>query len=103
MILGWVRRVVGFDAYCTPPLPYTRKQLLIGGLVCLALHPGVALAAMSTRLGMVTKGDEVFIIINPWMIVTLLGIWLLLLAALSTQDRLNYKGTRKRKTHKERK
>ncbi len=101
MLVSWVRRAIGIDSKGRPPLPNSRLQLLIGGIVCFAFHPGVLVVAISTGIVRKSSNQEIYLILNPWVIVTILGIWLVLLAALSSNNIIYNKNDKKVRKSKE--
>lgn len=89
-------KLFGVEEKGWPSFPNTRKQLLIGGLACLAIWPGIGLVLlMADQIG---SGQRAFILLNPMSLIALLGIYLIGQSVFSRKERPKYtKKTAERK------
>lgn len=66
------------------PYPYgTKRKHLIGGIVCLAIWPGIGV--LELLLGIMDSSETWFLVVSPWIVVTVVGISLLMTAATITE------------------
>ena len=89
--MNWRKKLLGIDEKGRPPFHNSRQSLLIGGLVCLLIHPGIVVVTHATGLISLDAGEEKFIMLNPYLLVTVLGVWLSAAAVFSTQEWPKYK------------
>lgn len=67
-------------------LGVSRRDVLIAGVVCLAVWPGLGLIELA--VGLLKSSQVYWLYISPWVLVALLGIWLLGVALLARGERL---------------
>ena len=87
-LLQLMRKAFGVDEKGRPGMPNSRKQILIGGLVCFAIWPGVGV--LLWLAGWYVDTELIYILITPWWLITFLGIVFTGQALLSTKERPKY-------------
>lgn len=65
-------------------MPNSRRQVLIGGLVCLAIWPGIGIVLL--LIGELRPDEAWWLIVSPWIVVTLLGVYLCGQAVLAERE-----------------
>jgi len=62
------------------PFPLgTKRKYAVGGLVCLAIWPGIGFIELLT--GLLEQQESWYLVASPWILITLMGISLLLVPA----------------------
>lgn len=89
------RKLFGVHEKGWPTFPNTRRQLLIGGLVCLVIWPGSGLLLLWT--GQLRGDMEIYSILSPLLLLTVLGTYFLGQGIVSTRERPHF--VRKAKKH----
>lgn len=79
-----LQKLFGVDQKGRPSLPNSRRQLFIGGAICLAIWPGIAVLLQLS--GQLDPGEEAWVFLSPWLLVTLLGVYLVGQAGLAECD-----------------
>ena len=94
-----LQAIFGVDKNGRPTFPNSRRQLLIAGLVCLAIWPGIGLALIAAD--QLDTSEYMYLIVNPFLVVTLLGAYVIGQALLADNERAKFKNnqqaTRKKK------
>lgn len=91
-----LQKVFGVDEKGRPTLPNSRRQLLIGGIVCLLIWPGTGLMLLLTD--QLRPEMRIYAVLSPLLIVTALGIYVIGQAAIATRERPKFtKKTAERK------
>lgn len=86
-----LRRLFGVDAKGRPRLPNSRRQILIGGLLCLAIWPGIAILLLLA--GELDASESGYILLSPWILLTVLGLYLIGQATVATDERPRFTKT----------
>ena len=84
--MSWHKKLFGIEKKGRPLFHNSRKQLFRAGLLCLLIHPGIVLFTVVTGLVRLDFGEEVYILLNPFTLITILGFWIIGMAAFSTHD-----------------
>lgn len=78
-------------------MPNSRRQLVIAGLVCLAIWPGIGLLLLAAGS---LEGQELYAVVSPWLIVTAIGVYFLGMAVFSTKERARFQQKLKKRHSK---
>lgn len=70
-----LRSLFGVNASGKSVLGNTRRQLIIGGIVCLLIWPGLGLVLLAS--GALQPEQRIYAFLSPFLVVTGLGIYLL--------------------------
>ena len=70
-----LRTLFGVDKKRKAALPNSSRQLAVGGILCLLIWPGIGLVLLATDA--LRPGERIYAILSPWLLVTLLGIYLI--------------------------
>ena len=93
-----LRRLFGIDAKGRPGLPNSRRQILVGGLLCLGIWPGIALVMLA--FGEISASKSLYIIVSPWIFVTLLGLYLVGQALVATDEWPRFKKSKMKSSNR---
>lgn len=66
----------------------SRRDVLIGGVVCLAVWPGMGLIELA--LGLLKTSQLYWLYVSPWVLMALLGVWLLGMALFAHGERMEF-------------
>lgn len=95
--MKWLQRLFGVDAQGRPTMPNSRRQLVIAGLICLAIWPGIGLLLLAAGS---LEGQELYAVVSPWLIVTAIGVYFLGMAVFSTKERARFQQKLKKRHSK---
>lgn len=84
-----------------PSMPNSRRQLAIGGGICLAIWPGMGLLLLAA--GQLDRSEYIFSIVSPGLLITALGVYLLGQSILADREHPRFQKQQKRHANKEHK
>ena len=93
-----LHRLFGVDSKGRPGLPNSRRQILIGGLVCLGIWPGIAVLLLA--IGELDAAESGYVFVSPWIFVTLLGLYLIGQALVATEEWPRFKKSKKKSSNR---
>lgn len=93
------RKLFGVTDKGWPSMPNSRKQLLVGGIICILIWPGIGLTLLAPD--QLSQDMQIYAVVSPFLLVTVLGIYFMGQATFASRERPQFTtktSERKRRT-----